>query len=220
MRQPILNINKPQPPLVIEKMLPHLVWRLPQEKKTVYITFDDGPVPYYTEKVMDCLDSYNITGTFFCVGENIERHPDLFTYVQEKGHSVGSHTYNHLNSWKCSNNEYIANVHKGADKVNSRLFRPPHGKIRFKQAKELIQQYDIIMWDIISKDYDKNLTGADCFENVQNYVQNGSIIVFHDSQKAFANCMYALPKTIDYLLEHDYAIESIPLHIPINQSAV
>ncbi|MDA3883537.1 MAG: polysaccharide deacetylase family protein [Bacteroidales bacterium] len=220
MRQPILNINKPQPPLVIEKMLPNLIWRLPQEEKTVYITFDDGPVPYYTEKVIDCLNSYNITGTFFCVGENINRHPDLYAHLQEKGHTVGSHTYNHLNSWKCTNNEYIENVHKGARHINTHLFRPPHGKIRFKQSKQLIQKYDIIMWDVISKDYDKSLTGLNCFENVKNYVQNGSIIVFHDSQKAFKNCMYALPKTIDYLLQNNYSIQNIPLNISNKKSAV
>ena len=211
LKQPLIDINKPQPPLIVEKLYSNVFWRLPQEERTVYLTFDDGPVPQYTPWVLDVLKKYNIKATFFCVGENIDKHPEIFKTIQEQGHAIGSHSYNHLNGWKCLNSTYYANVKKGAELVQSKLFRPPHGKITFIQARHLSKSLHIIMWDILSKDFDKSITGEECFENVKNYVSNGSIITFHDSEKAFKNLETALPKTIEYLISKGYRFSKIKI---------
>lgn len=209
MKQPLLNINKPQPPLVVEKMITNVIWNLPKKEKVVYLTFDDGPVPKYTEWVLDLLDTYNVKATFFCVGDNVVKHRDIFNEILKRGHEVGSHTHNHLNGWLTTNSRYYYNTHKGAKHVGSKLFRPPYGKIKRSQARRLSQEYKIVMWDVLTKDYDPSITGEKCFENVKNYVRNGSIIVFHDSAKAFKNYEYALPKTIEYLLEKGYIFEKL-----------
>jgi peptidoglycan/xylan/chitin deacetylase (PgdA/CDA1 family) len=187
MKQPLLHINKPQPPLIIEKLYSRVFWRIPQEQKTVYLTFDDGPVPIYTPWVLDLLDTYKVPATFFCVGENAQTYPDIFSEIQKRGHAIGSHTYNHLNGWKTANALYFENVCKAAQVVESKLFRPPYGKITLKQARVLSEKLTIIMWDVLSKDYDQTIDGETCFDNIKNYVSNGSIIVFHDSPKAFKN---------------------------------
>lgn len=204
MKQPLLHINKPQPPLIIEKLFSRVFWRIPQEQKTVYLTFDDGPVPIYTPWVLDVLDTYKVPATFFCVGENAQTYPDIFSEIQKRGHAIGSHTYNHLNGWKTANALYFENVCKAAQVVESKLFRPPYGKITLKQARVLSEKLTIIMWDVLSKDYDQTIDGETCFDNIKNYVSNGSIIVFHDSPKAFKNLEYALPKTIEWLQNEGY----------------
>jgi len=211
LKQPVLNFSKPQPPIVVERLMPYLTWRLPRKEKTVYLTFDDGPVPKYTEWVMNTLESYDVKGTFFCVGENVVNYPEIFQQLQAKGHQVGSHTYNHLNGWLTANSKYYENAHKAAELVPTDLYRPPYGKIKLSQSKKLTKDFNIIMWDVITKDYDPSLGGKACFKNVVDYVDNGSIIVFHDSEKAFKNYEYALPKTIDYLLENNYKIKPINL---------
>ncbi|HPM12923.1 MAG TPA: polysaccharide deacetylase family protein, partial [Bacteroidales bacterium] len=135
MKQPLLHINKPQPPLIVEKLYSNVFWRIPQQQKTVYLTFDDGPVPVYTPWVLDILDSYNVKATFFCVGDNVIKYPEIFNSIIQRGHTVGSHTFNHLNGWKTLNTNYFENVCKAAQLVKSTLFRPPYGKITFKQAR-------------------------------------------------------------------------------------
>lgn len=209
MKQPLLHINKPQPPLIVEKLFSQVFWRIPQQQKTVYLTFDDGPVPTYTSWVLDVLEKYNVPATFFCVGDNITKYPEIFSDIISRGHAVGSHTHNHVNGWKTLNKNYFENVCKAAQITKSTLFRPPYGKITLKQARVLSEKLSIIMWDVLSKDYDLTITGEECFENVKNYVSNGSIIVFHDSPKAFKNLEYALPKTIEWLLEQGYNFAKI-----------
>lgn len=211
MKQPLIDIYKPQPPLIVEKLYTNVFWRLPQEEKTVYLTFDDGPVPEYTPWVLDVLRTYNIKATFFCVGDNIQKYPEIFKQIKDENHSIGSHTFNHLNGWKTNNTEYYENVYKASELVESNLFRPPHGKITLLQARKLSKDLHIIMWDIITKDYDNKISGEECFENVKNYVSNGSIIVFHDSPKAFKNMEYALPKTIEYIKEQGYKFSKIKI---------
>ncbi|OQA98156.1 MAG: Peptidoglycan-N-acetylglucosamine deacetylase [Bacteroidetes bacterium ADurb.Bin217] len=211
MKQPLLHINKPQPPLIVEKLYSNVFWRIPQQQKTVYLTFDDGPVPVYTPWVLDILDSYNVKATFFCVGDNVIKYPEIFNSIIQRGHTVGSHTFNHLNGWKTLNTNYFENVCKAAQLVKSTLFRPPYGKITFKQARVLSEKLTIIMWDVLSKDYDQSIDGHTCFENVKNYISNGSIIVFHDSQKAFKNLEYALPKTIEWLIEQGFACSHLTI---------
>ena len=209
MKQPYLNITKPQPPVLAQKIYKTVCWSVPKEQKTVYLTFDDGPVPKYTEWVLNVLEKYNVKATFFCVGENVVKHREIFNLILRQGHEVGSHTYNHLNGWKTFHSRYYYNVHKAARHIGSKLFRPPYGKITIRQANHLSKDYKIIMWDIICKDYDCSIDGEQCFKNVVDYVDNGSIIVFHDSEKAFKNLEYALPKTIEYLQEQGYVFEKL-----------
>ncbi|MDR2962244.1 MAG: polysaccharide deacetylase family protein [Bacteroidales bacterium] len=209
MPQSLFNFSQPQPPKIAERLFFRVVWRLPRAKKTVYLTFDDGPVPHYTEFVLDILKQYAVKATFFCVGENIEKHPEIFKLLKEQGHRVGTHTYNHLKSWRTNFFRYITNVKKAADLAQSKLFRPPHGQITPWAAFLISLRYRVIMWDVLSKDYDTRISAEECFENVKNYVRNGSIIVFHDSQKANNNLRDVLPKVIDYLKSEGYEFATI-----------
>lgn len=209
MRQPIFDVTKAQPPIVGELAYRRAHFRLPKEQKTVYLTFDDGPVPIYTPQVLNILQEYNVPATFFMVGENVYKFPEVFEQVKNAGHAFGSHTYNHLKGWVTDNKTYLANVEKGVEVVGSKLFRPPYGKIGPLQAKKLYSHLHVIMWDVITMDYDHSLSGEDCFQNVKNYVRNGSIIVFHDSPKSEKNLLYALPKTIEYLKKENYTFAAI-----------
>ena len=209
MRQPIFDVTKAQPPIVGEWAFPRAHFRIPQKEKTVYLTFDDGPVPTYTRHVINILQQYGVPATFFMVGENVHKFPDVFHEVIDGGYAFGSHTYNHLKGWITDNKTYIENVYKAAEITGSKLFRPPYGKIGPIQAHKLYKDLHVIMWDIITMDYDNRLSGEDCFQNVKNYVRNGSIIVFHDSPKSEKNLLYALPKTIEYLQKENYTFAPI-----------
>lgn len=193
-------------------LFPEGVWRITKKKHTVYLTFDDGPIPEVTPWVLDTLDHYGIKATFFCVGENVSRNPELFEEVKRRGHSVGNHTYNHLQGAHTSTTSYLKNIMKADGLIRSNLFRPPHGLLRWKQARIIKTHFSIIMYDLVSRDYSKKLTGEQVFGNVKRYARKGSIIVFHDSLKAEKNLRYALPKSIEWLLEHGYSFEKIPMH--------
>ena len=218
MKQPLIKFTKPQPPLVAERLFHRLIWRLPQKEKTVFLTFDDGPVPIYTPEILDCLKQYNVPATFFCVGENITQHTDIFEQIIVNGHVVGSHTFNHFNGWFSKNKEYYENVRKGAKISGSRLFRPPYGKITFAQARHLSKYFDIVMWDVLSKDYDPNTSNEQCYQNIIQNVQNGSIVVLHDSKKTHKKIQYVLPKTIEWLLQNNYKLKAITPEIIFQQN--
>lgn len=205
---------------IIKRLFSNYVWDFPNDKKKVYLTFDDGPTPEITAWVLNQLEQYNAKATFFCIGKNIVNHPDLFSKIQEKGHSVGNHTHNHLNGWKTSTEEYIANfelceatisnLKSQFSNLKSKIFRPPYGKIKAAQAKKLRQKgYKIIMWDVLSADFDQNITKEECLNNVITNTQSGSIIVFHDSVKAFKNLEYVLPKVLQYLSKNHFSFETI-----------
>lgn len=197
-----------QPPKWIRMFYPGTFWRGDVEDKVVYLTFDDGPVPEVTEWVCKELEKRNIKATFFCVGENVTRYPGLFRMLKDKGHGTGSHTYNHLPAWKCSGNEYLENVDKGNDVIGSDLFRPPHGQLYPWQVAALKKRFGkIVMWDVLSKDYDRQLTAEEVFENVRRNVRPGSVIVFHDSAKAWPRLEKALARTLDHLLKEGYRFE-------------
>lgn len=199
-----------QPPLLYRLLFPGGVWRLPVEnEKVIYLTFDDGPIPEITPWVLDVLDQYNIKATFFVVGENVRKHPHLYQDILNRGHQVGNHTYNHLQGIKTLSNEYVKNVDKAAQYVDSTLFRPPHGHLRLPQFFTLRKKYKIILWDVVTRDYSKVQTPDKVFQNVKNYTRNGSIIVFHDSLKAETNMKYALPKAIEWLMEEGYSFRTI-----------
>lgn len=196
-------------PAWITSMFPSGIWNIPTGNKTVYLTFDDGPIPEVTPLVLDILKKHNIKATFFCVGENVMRYPDIYQQVLDAGHAVGNHTYNHMQGFKSSTEDYIQNVEKAAHYIKSDLFRPPHGTIKPTQYAEIINRYHLIMWDVISCDYDSNLSPNDCFKNVADFVRDGSIITFHDSLKAEKNVLEALPKAIEFLQKNGYKFKKI-----------
>lgn len=187
-----------------------LIWKMPTEKKEVYLTFDDGPHPTITPFVLNCLKQYNAKATFFCIGKNVQQYPDVYQQVLDEGHTVGNHTYNHLNGWKTGDIHYIKNVVLAQQNINSKLFRPPYGRIAKSQVRELSPIFKIIMWDVLSGDFDLNLSPQQCFDNVATNAAPGSIVVFHDSEKALPRLQIALPKTLDFLAKNGYEMKAIP----------
>lgn len=202
-------------PKIIKKLFYNQVWDLPNTDNKIYLTFDDGPTPEITEWVLDLLEKENIKATFFCIGNNVEKHPEIFKRTIEAGHSIGNHTFNHLKGWKTSTKEYIENVvlcEAEIRKLNteqSKLFRPPYGKIKPNQTRLLrLKGFKIIMWDVLSKDYDKAISPEKCLKNIKR-TTSGSIIVFHDSLKARKNLEYTLPKAIKFLKEKKFVFDTI-----------
>ena len=185
-------------PQVIQSLFPNFIWRLPADKPQVFLTFDDGPIPEVTPWVLDQLDEFGAKATFFCVGENVEKYPEIFKQLRKQGHEVGNHTYNHLSGWTTENIPYFHNVRRCASLVQSDLFRPPYGRIKPKQASFLQRHYQIVMWDVLSGDFDNNISKEQCLRNVINNYKPGSIIVFHDSLKSYDKLQFVLPRTLEY----------------------
>ena len=199
-----------RPPSFLRWIYPNAIWHLPSDRKILYLTFDDGPTPFITEKVLELLDEYKAKATFFCIGKNIEQHPGIFNLIKEKGHHIGSHTYSHLNGWKSKTEEYINDYMKGRELSQSNLFRPPYGRILLKPLQVAQKQDNVIMWDILSKDYDNDLSPEEVYANVTRNLGPGSIIVFHDNEKAKNNLLVVLPRILVYLSQQGYALEAIP----------
>lgn len=193
-----------QVPDLLRPLLGKLTWRRDSSSKVIYITFDDGPVPEVTPLVLDLLDKYNIKATFFCVGDNVRKHPEVYAEVVRRGHKTGNHTFNHIKGFSFSEDEYVANVEKAAEYIDSELFRPPYGRIKRSQIKRLQSKYEIIMWDLITYDYDRKLSKESILRNVKHYSRNGSIVVFHDSIKAKDNMFAVLPMAIEYWNSQGY----------------
>ena len=193
-----------QPPKLLRWLYPRALWRMDKNVKAVYLTFDDGPIPNITPWVLDLLDKYNIKATFFLVGDNVRKHPEEFKMIIERGHRVGNHTFNHISGLKYLSYNYLENTNKADELINSTLFRPPHGWMRWGQYIVLSHRYTVVMWDLVTRDYSKRLNGRQVLRNVKKYVRNGSIITFHDSIKSEKNMKYALPRAIEWLLEQGY----------------
>ncbi|MGL5318521.1 MAG: polysaccharide deacetylase family protein [Bacteroidales bacterium] len=185
-------------------------WRINQNEKVVYLTFDDGPIPEVTPWVLDTLDKFSIKATFFCVGDNVRKYPDVFEEVKKRGHRVGNHTFNHLQGWKTTTRRYLENVSKANDLIGSDLFRPPHGHVRMPQMWFLKKHYKIVMWDVVTRDYNPALTGDDIINIVKKRTRNGSIIVFHDSIKSIKRLQESLEGAIQWLLDNGYRFDVIP----------
>ena len=198
-----------RPPLLYRMIFPETAWRIHKRDHTVYLTFDDGPIPEVTPWVLDTLDHYGVKATFFMVGDNVARHPDLLQQVKQRGHQVGNHTMNHLQGAHVTTRTYLRNVSKAHELIDSNLFRPPHGLLRWAQSKVLRSRYTIIMYDLVTRDYSKKLTPEQVLANVKRYARNGSIIVFHDSLKAERNMRWALPRAIEWLQEKGYNFDTI-----------
>ena len=192
-----------KPPLYADKYLKNRIWHIYHSKK-IHLTFDDGPTPEVTIKVLDILDNFNVKATFFCIGRNVEKYPDIYKEIIKRGHVIGNHTYSHLNGWKTKNKEYISDIELASKNIKTNLFRPPYGKINSKQLETISKNYKIIMWDILSGDYSPKIDEKTCYNNVVKNVKEGSIIVFHDSIKASNNLFYTLPRIIDYFLEKSF----------------
>ena len=211
-----MNFNWVKTNKWIKKIFNNLVWDIPNSDKKIYLTFDDGPIPEVTEWVLDLLKSEEIKATFFCIGDNIKKHPEVYKRILSEGHQTGNHTFNHLNGWKTETKSYLGNFklceteHLKLNTEHSFLFRPPYGKIKPSQSKAIRQfGYKIIMWDVLSYDFDQSISVEKCLENVISNTEQGSIIVFHDSVKAEKNLKYALPKAIQILKNKGFVFDVI-----------
>ncbi|NBC06280.1 MAG: polysaccharide deacetylase family protein [Bacteroidetes bacterium] len=191
-------------PQIIQNLFPNFTWKIPAQEPVVYLTFDDGPIPRVTPWVLEQLSQFDAKATFFCVGDNIRKHPEVFQQVVDAGHSVGNHTSNHLNGWTTENIPYFHNVRHCANQVNSVLFRPPYGRLKPKQAQFLQRHYRIVMWDVLSGDFDPKITAEQCYSNVVNNAEPGSIVVFHDSLKAEETLKQVLPRVLQYFADKGY----------------
>jgi peptidoglycan/xylan/chitin deacetylase (PgdA/CDA1 family) len=180
-------------------------------EKALYLTFDDGPIEHVTPWVLDTLKKFDVKATFFCVGDNVRKNRDIYSRILDEGHAVGNHTYNHVNGWKTDTHSYFENIGLCAQEVSSRLFRPPYGRLKRQQYESIVNHYRIVMWDVLSGDFDAATSEEKCLQNVIRYSRNGSIIVFHDSVKAERNMKYALPRTIEYFLDKDYSFRKLAL---------
>lgn len=196
-----------QPPWFYRALFPGVTWRIPGERKCVYLTFDDGPIPEVTPWVLDRLREYGIQATFFMVGDNVRKHPDIFRLVVEAGHRIGNHTFNHIQGLRYWTKNYLENVAQAAAYIPSDLFRPPHGHMRLPQTLGLQRKYRVIMWDVVTRDYSPHMTPRGVFNVVRRYTRNGSIIVFHDSLKAERNMREAMPRAVEWLLQQGYVFK-------------
>ncbi|PST81626.1 polysaccharide deacetylase family protein [Pedobacter yulinensis] len=199
-------------PRLLRWYYPSLTWHKDRDQKIVYLTFDDGPIPDVTPFVLKTLKGFGVKGTFFCIGENIIRHPKIYLQVRDEGHAIGNHTFNHLKGWKTGTDSYLDNFNQCQQVTQTPLFRPPYGRIKKSQARALRQQHpglDIVMWDVLSGDFDVQLSPEQCLHNVTRHTTNGSIIVFHDSLKAFERLKYALPRSIEHLLAAGYTFSAL-----------
>ena len=196
-------------PNIVKALYAQLIWEIPNEENKIYLTFDDGPTPQVTNWVMDLLAKNSIRATFFCVGKNVEQHPDIFNQLKDQGHKIGNHSYSHISGWKSNNEFYFDDVEKCQQLVKSNLFRPPYGRITRSQANTLKSNYQLMMWNVLSGDYSNKITPEKCLANVTENTKSGSIIVFHDSVKAKKNLAYALPKSIDFLLGKGFKFDTL-----------
>ena len=208
----------PKTPWLLKKAFSSYVWNLDEDEKVLYLTFDDGPTPLITEKALRILEEFDAKATFFCIGDNVRKYPDEFQRVIDAGHSIGNHTYNHLKGWKTDNDVYIENTLEAETVIQRfpipnqepKLFRPPYGKIGPLQGKALQKLgYTIVMWDVVSYDWEAEINPETCLDNVLSNTNKGSIIVFHDSVKASENMLYALPKTLEYYKERGFEFKAI-----------
>jgi peptidoglycan/xylan/chitin deacetylase (PgdA/CDA1 family) len=199
-------------PNILQRLFPHFTWRIPstgEQEKVLYLTFDDGPIPGLTPWVLEQLAAYSANATFFCVGDNVRKQPVIFQDIVQQGHSVGNHTYHHLDGWATENIPYFHDLRKCAQLTHSTLFRPPYGRLKPRQAQFLLRHYHIIMWDVLSADFDPSVSPLQCSRNVLDSAGPGSVVVFHDNYKAEENLRYALPRVLAHFSEQGYRFEAI-----------
>lgn len=186
-----------------------LEWEVRSEGRDLYLTFDDGPIPEATYWVLELLQNFNVKATFFCVGENVAKHPEVYQAVVDAGHAIGNHTYHHVKAWKTDSENYMEEVRLCNKQVESKLFRPPHGQMTRKLASQLRTDYRIIMWTALSGDFDRRLSGDDCLRNAVRHTKAGAILVFHDSIKALPRLQSALPRYIEHCLAEGFRFKTL-----------
>ncbi len=201
-------------PWWLKKIYPHRLWQVDTEEKIIYLSFDDGPHPVATPFVLDELKKLDAKATFFCIGKNVAAYPALYKRIIDEGHSVGNHTQQHLNGWKTNKETYLSDVALAAEYIQSNLFRPPYGRLKSVQAKGISKAMKnklakIVMWDVLSGDFDESLSKEQCLNNVIHHTTCGSIVVFHDSDKAFSRLQYTLPKTLDFFSSRGYIFTNL-----------
>lgn len=202
-------------PKWVKKLFTGIIWEMALTQNAIYLTFDDGPHPLITPFVLEELNKYNAKATFFCIGKNVEENPAVFKRIIDEGHAIGNHTYDHLDGWKTANEDYLKNVLKAKKHIDSDLFRPPYGRITRNQQKDLTQldePFKIIMWSVLSGDFDERITSEHCCKNVLKNTKSGSVVVFHDSEKANERMRYALPRVLKYFSEKGYLFKKIDLN--------
>ena len=200
---------------LLRRVYPNFLWRLDAEvlhEPTIYLTFDDGPIPEVTEFVLDQLEQYQAQATFFCIGDNVSKHRSIFYKVIEAGHAIGNHTFNHLNGWKTHDEVYWANIRKCQRQMNvpTSLFRPPYGRVKKSQAVGIEAEFSVVMWDVLTGDFDRSLSPETVLQKSIQYTEPGSIVVFHDSLKAWPNMHYALPRYLAHFTELGYQFRAVP----------
>lgn len=193
-----------QPAIWLRWLYPRATWRMDKNERAVYLTFDDGPIPEATPFILKTLAEFGVHATFFMVGDNVRKHPELYDQIVAAGHQVGNHTFNHWGGFKHTTRSYSENVQKANDLIHSHLFRPPHGWMRWEQYFWVGRKYRIVMWDLVTRDYSKWMTADDIVANVKRYARNGSIVTFHDSLKSIDKLHYALPESLRWLKEQGY----------------
>jgi peptidoglycan/xylan/chitin deacetylase (PgdA/CDA1 family) len=196
-------------PRLLKRLFPEVTWELPQEEPVLYLTFDDGPTPGVTDQVLAVLEKYKAKATFFCIGRNVERHPDIYERVLNAGHKTGNHTYSHLKGWYTPDQQYYDDIALAARYIHSDLYRPGYGMITPAQIKQLRNTYKIVLWDIMSYDFAYNTSPEKCLANVIRYAQPGSIVVFHDSLKAADKVLYTLPRILEHFGGKGFGFETV-----------
>ncbi|MBP6871884.1 MAG: polysaccharide deacetylase family protein [Bacteroidales bacterium] len=186
-----------------------LLWQVKTAEKAVFLTFDDGPIPELTDEILGILKQFDAKATFFCVGENVKRYPEIFARILQAGHAVGNHTHHHLKGWTTNYNDYIADISEAAGYINSGLFRPPYGLMTYRQAKILAKDYQVVMWSVLTKDYDPSVSKEECLETAIQGMRPGAIIVFHDNVKAKEKVLYALPRLLERMKEEGFVSEAL-----------
>ncbi|TDS12401.1 polysaccharide deacetylase family protein [Sphingobacterium paludis] len=196
-------------PFFLRWFYPQVTFNRSRKEKKIYLTFDDGPIPEVTPFILDTLKKHNIKATFFCVGENIIKHRDIFERLLAEGHAIGNHTHNHLKGWETEEEHYLRNVEQCQQLTKASLFRPPYARAKKSQLKQLYPKFEVVFWDVLSGDFDQTLPPEKCYQNVVRHSKNGSIIVFHDNLKAIPRVTYALPRVIEYLLKKGFSFEKL-----------
>jgi peptidoglycan/xylan/chitin deacetylase (PgdA/CDA1 family) len=188
-----------------------LLWQVKTDDKSVYLTFDDGPIPELTEQILAILKKYNARATFFCVGENVKRYPDLYRRILEEGHATGNHTHHHLKGWSTNYNDYIDDIREAGTFIDSGFFRPPYGLMTYKQARSLSKEFKVVMWSVLTKDYDPAVSREECLQTAIAGIRPGAIIVFHDNLKAKDKVLYALPQLLEQMEKDGYRSEKLEM---------
>ena len=199
-------------PTIFKVLFPKIVWNFAENEQKVFLTFDDGPSTSVTDSILTILEQENVRATFFCIGKNVKKNPELADKILKKGHSIGNHSMTHVNGWRTRNNSYLSNINEASEFINSNLFRPPFGRFNIYSLYQILKKYKLVMWDVLSGDFDEKIEEKAVINNVINNVANGSIIVFHDNNKSKEKTLSALIKTIKKLKEKGFSFEAIPFN--------